>query len=363
MSDGRAPGETIALLLPDLGGGGAERVTLNLAAAFRDSGQPVELVLLSPEGRLAPAVPPDLPVRVLGSGKLPAIFRLAGFLRRHRPAALLSSMASMNCVAVLAHRMARAPTRIVLAEHSTLSAEVARDWYRRMLPPAMRRLYPRADGVVAVSEGVAADLSARTGLPRDAIQVIYNPVIGPDFASRVSEVPAHPWLSDGGPPVVLGVGRLAPQKDFLTLIRAIARLEAPARLLILGEGPDRARLEAEIAKLDLVHRVALPGFVDNPVSAMRASAVFALSSRWEGLPTVLIEAVATGTPVVATDCPSGPREILAGRSGELVPVGNPEALAAALGRALGTPRGTPPDMTPFTAETARAAYARLLLGA
>jgi glycosyltransferase involved in cell wall biosynthesis len=174
---------------------------------------------------------------------------------------------------------------------------------------------------------------------------VYNPVVGPDLIAKVREPLAHPWFAPGGPPVILGAGRLDPQKDFVTLIRAFARVRAgrPARLVILG-APSRmqpaysAELQDLPGTLDVARDVAMPGFVDNPLAFMARSAVFVLSSLYEGLPGVLIQALACGCPVVSTDCPSGPREVLDhGRFGPLVPIGDDEALARAIEAILDDP--------------------------
>jgi glycosyltransferase involved in cell wall biosynthesis len=197
------------------------------------------------------------------------------------------------------------------------------------------------------------------------VEVVYNPVITPALMALAQEVPDHPWLAPGQPPVILGVGRLTRQKDFSTLIRAFAevRRRRVARLLILGEGEERTRLQALAAELGLGDDVALPGFRDNAMAYMAASRVFVLSSAWEGLPTVLIEALAAGARVVSTDCPSGPREILQeGRLGTLVPVGDPAALAGAMLDALdGSSQATPLEaLTLFTLETAVDNYLRVI---
>jgi len=207
------------------------------------------------------------------------------------------------------------------------------------MPFLMRLFYPWADKVVAVSKGVADDLVRITRLPKDKIQVIYNPVVTSEFFIKAEEPLDHPWFKPGEPPVILGVGRLTEAKDFPTLIRAftLVRKERPARLMILGEGEDRPKLDALVKELGLEKDVALPGFVENPYKYMKRAAVFVLSSKWEGLPTVLIEAMALGTPVVSTACPSGPSEILeGGKWGRLVPVGDVEALAKAIVEALST---------------------------
>jgi glycosyltransferase involved in cell wall biosynthesis len=229
----------------------------------------------------------------------------------------------------------------------------------------LRTFYPWARSVVAVSRGAADDLARTTGLPRERVQVVYNPVITPAMLALARQRPDHPWFGAGQPPVILGVGRLTRQKDFPTLIRAFAEVRRcrPARLIVLGEGEDRAGLEALIGELGLNDDVALPGFRENAMAYMAGSALFALSSAWEGLPTVLIEALAAGTRVVSTDCPSGPREVLHdGRLGALVPVGDAPGLARAMVNALDEPAGSVPAdaLTPFTLDSAVDSYLRLI---
>jgi glycosyltransferase involved in cell wall biosynthesis len=237
----------------------------------------------------------------------------------------------------------------------------------RYVPALIRSFYPWADGIVAVSEGVADDLAAVTGLCRDRINVIYNPVVTPEVARMVQEPLDHPWLQPGQPPVVVAVGGLRPQKDFGTLVEAFAcvRRRRPARLLILGEGWQRVNLETLVAQHRLEADVQMPGFVPNPYPYLARAAAFALSSRWEGLPGALIEALFCGVPIVATDCPSGPREILAqGQYGRLVPVGDPTALAEALESALSGELAPPPreSWRRFEVDTVVDRYAEALLG-
>jgi glycosyltransferase involved in cell wall biosynthesis len=203
---------------------------------------------------------------------------------------------------------------------------------RRLTPQLVRWFYPWAESIVPVSQGVAEDL-ARIGLSLERVQVIYNPVVTPELFEKAQEPVEHPWFSPGQPPVILGVGRLEQQKNFSTLIRAFAQVhqQHSARLIILGEGSERSYLESLIKELGLTENVALPGFVANPYAYMARAAMFVLSSAWEGLPTVLIEAMAVETPVVSTDCDSGPAEILKnGKYGKLVGVGDIKGLAEAM---------------------------------
>jgi glycosyltransferase involved in cell wall biosynthesis len=255
----------------------------------------------------------------------------------------------------------------VVTVHNTMSqsgreqgAAGARVW-----AGLMRTFYPWAAEIVAVSEGAATDLARTTGLPRERVRVVYNPVITSALLSRAARASEHPWLAPGQPPVVLGVGRLTSQKNFALLLHAFAtvRRARETRLLILGEGEQRSELEALAVRLGIADDVALPGFRDDAAACMAGAAVFVLSSAWEGLPTVLIEALAVGTRVVSTDCPSGPREILQdGRLGALVPVGDADALARALLRTLEQPRTPVPAeaLAPFMSSAAVDRYLSLI---
>jgi glycosyltransferase involved in cell wall biosynthesis len=336
-------GTSLAIFLPSLVGGGAERMMLHLARGFAEAGREVDLVLARAFGDYMDEVPAEVRVVDLGARRvLTALPGLTRYLARRRPAAMLSALDHANLVALWARRMARVRTRVFVSVRNTLSVD-ARRGVRigdRALPTLARRFYPQAHGVIAVSQGVAEDLVSQIGLAPGSVQVIYNPVVTPELAALAAQPLDHPWLIAGAPPVVLAAGRLAEQKGFSTLIAAFARVREKkvVRLLILGEGPERPALEALIARSGLGGDVRLEGFVANPFAYMRRAALFALSSHWEGLPGVLIQAMACGTPVVSTDCPSGPREILLdGALGPLVTVGDSEALAAAMLQALDAP--------------------------
>lgn len=328
--------EKVALFLPSLRGGGAERVMVNLARGFSEKGLDVDLVLAKAEGPYLSQVPPDVRVIDLHSSRvLASLPHLVCYLRRERPQALLSTLNHANIVALWARKLARVPNRLVVrvAANLSQSASNASSARGRLMPRLIHKFYPWADAVVAISQGVADDLVKTARLPRERIQVIYNPVVTPEILEKAEEPLNHPWFAPGEPPVILSVGRLTKQKDYPTLIRAFALVcrERPARLMILGEGEERPKLEALVRELDLDEDVSLPGFVDNPYAYMARSAVFVLSSAWEGFGNVLVEAMAVGTPVVSTDCPSGPAEILeGGKWGKLVPVGDANAMAQAI---------------------------------
>lgn len=330
----------ITLFLPSLHGGGAERVMVNLARGFAERGLQVDLVLARAEGPYLSEVPESVHVVDLGSRRvlysLPGLVR---YLRKERPDAMLSTLRHANIIAILARRIAGVPARLVVREAATLRENMrsAPTLKERLMPALMRMLYQRADCVIANSQGVAEDLINFIGLPADMVKVIYNPVITPELFAKAEDPLDHPWFQPGEPPVILGVGRLTKAKDFPTLIRAFAlvREERPARLMILGEGEERSALESLVQELGLEEDVELPGFVDNPYKYMKRAGVFVLSSRWEGFGNVLVEAMALGTPVVSTDCPSGPSEILeGGKWGRLVAVGDVQKLAVSILEAM-----------------------------
>lgn len=358
----------IAFFLPSVRAGGAQRVIVNLAQGIAERGLPVDVVLAAAEGAFLDQLSPAVRLVDLRAGRLlRSLGPLIGYLRRERPRVLVSSISHANLIALWAARLARQATPVVVTEHTTVSQATAPGGRlaERLGPHLVRNFYPWAACVVAVSHGAAEDLARTSGIPRDRVRVVYNPVITPSLMAHAGRTPDHPWFVPGQPPVILGVGRLSRAKDFPTLIRAFAEVRGrrAARLIILGEGEDRAALETLVGDLGVAADVALPGFRDDAMAYMARSAVFVLSSVWEGLPTVLIEALAAGAPVVSTDCPSGPREILQdGRLGALVPVRDPAALADAILDALDRPAGPlPPDaLTPFTRDAAVDHYLRLI---
>ncbi len=373
--EGAAPrggvrGSHIALYMEAFTGGGAERVMVNLASGLAARGHRVDMIVVRSEGPYLALLSPDVRLIDLGCGRsLASLPRLARYLRRERPAALLSAIEHSNLIALWAGALAGYRGRVAVSVHINLSSVVRRASGLKgsLLLWLYRRFYSGAGAVITVSDAAAADLTRLLRLPPGRVRRIYNPVLSPALFEQAGEPAQHPWFGLGQPPVVLSVGRLCPQKDFPTLIRAFAqaRQQTPARLVILGEGPDRPALEGLVSELGLTDSVALPGFAANPYACMARAAAFVLSSRWEGLPTVLIEALACGVPVVSTDCPSGPREILCGgRHGRLVPVGDADALARAIAASLeaGPTDRSPEDWAAFHTEHAAAEYEEVLLG-
>ena len=358
----------IALFLRGLYGGGAERIFLTLAEGFLERGLKVDLVLARAEGPYLEQVHPHVRIVDLQAQWMPSSLpKLVKYLRQNRPSNLLAALHYPCEIALWAKRLAGVSTRIIVSEHNTLSLEAARipQMSVRFTPLAARLFYPWADEIVAVSQGVATDLAQVTRLPADRIQVIYNPVIVPELLTLAKEPVDHAWFQPGEPPVILGIGRLHPQKDFPTLIHAFAqaRQVRSARLMILGDGPERERLTALIEEMGLADDITLLGFVQNPYAYMAKASAFVLSSLYEGLPTVLIEAMAVGIPVISTNCKSGPTEILAqGKYGFLAPVGDSKAISEAILSVLGghSQPIEPSWLDRFTAETCVQKYLNIL---
>lgn len=327
------------MFLPSLDGGGAERVVLTLAETLANRGFAVDLLVAQRTGAYAQSVPASVRVIDFGSRSvMRAVPALMAYLRRNRPSALLSTLAHANIAAIIATRLSRTATRVVVREANDVALYRlgSVSLRRRVLPYFMRALYGRADAVVSVSDGVAEGLAELLDMRRQDIRVIPNPVDTRRVVELARTPAEHPWLAEDVP-VVLAIGRLTEQKDYPTLLRAFAQAstQRSARLIVLGEGEEREALEQLAKSLGISDRVCLPGFVANPFSYMARARIFVLASRWEGLPNTLLEALACGCPVVATDCPSGPAEILdGGEYGRLVPAGEPAALAAAILDAL-----------------------------
>jgi len=330
----------IALLVPTLEIGGVERVLANLANGLHQVGAEVDLVVGRSGGGMGMVLEKEIEVFDLASDHMmSSVPRLAKYLRARKPEAMIAAMTHSSAAAVVARAMARQKVKIIATEHNTMSRIVANSsgLKYRLMPLWSRWALNSADAIVAVSRGVADDLSAQTRIARNRFQVIYNPVITDALHAEAAQTVEHPWFQLGEPPVILAVGRLDKQKDFPMLVRAfrLVRNNRPVRLMILGDGPDRSRIEQVILDSKLVEDVALPGFEHNPYRFIYRAAVFASSSEWEGFGVAIVEALALGVPVVATDCTYGPSEILCdGKFGTLVPVGDHAAMAQALLNAL-----------------------------
>ncbi len=308
---------------------------------------------------------PPRPIQYLAS--------LVEYLQDTRPDVIVAATPHINLMAIWARRLAGIESRLVIGEriqiHHYLSQR--RGWRHNHLLPLLGRCYLQADTIIAVSNAVADELADAAGIDRSRIRTVYNPVVTQDLM-RETEVAEHPWFAPGEPPVILGTGRLSEQKDFPTLVRAfsLVRKQRECRLIILGEAgnPNKtAKRQQDLLnlarELGVWEDVALPGFVDNPHAWMRGARVFAMSSLYEGLPTVLIEAMACGTPVVSTNYPGASEILENGKWGKLVPVRDHQRLAEAIISLLDTaPAGKtiPERVQDFTAEHAADQYERLL---
>ncbi len=332
----------IALFVPSLHGGGAERVILDIATELANRGVPVDLVLVKAEGHYLDLVPNGVRLIDLNSHRAAAsLLKLIRYIRREQPTALLPTLTQANVIALVAKLLLRGRLRVVTRIANTYSEEFATGSFKhRVALSLLKFLFPVADSIVAVSQGVADDLSKMHPAVSARVATIYNPVFRAEMVEQAAAPVNHSWFETETAPVVVSVGRLATVKDHATLLRAFAEVlrSRQARLVILGEGPERENLLELAARLSVSQYVDLPGFKLNPFAYMSKAKVFTLSSRYEGFPNVLVQAMACGTPVVSTDCRSGPREILEdGKWGPLVPVGDWRAMAGAIIETLNNP--------------------------
>lgn len=330
----------LALLLPDMGGGGAERVAVTLIKHFISKGYSVDLLLMKARGELLPLLPVEVVVSDLGAARVrDAVRPVASYLALARPAAMQISMWPLTVAGIVARMISRSGARIVVSDHAPLSKQYGCRGFRhqQMLKWSIRLLYPRADARVVVAAATGKDLSQLSGLPQEDFEVIYNPVEVPREGKADAEV-EEMW--GGARYRILNVGRLNPQKNHLLLLESFARITShfDARLIILGEGHLRQLLEKRAGELGIADRVVMPGFRLDPAPFYHSANLFVLSSDFEGYPLVLIEAMHCGLSIVSTDCPTGPAEILnQGEFGKLAPTGDSFRLAEAMKDALGRP--------------------------
>lgn len=333
----------VSFLIPTLKGGGAERVIVNLANEFAQKGNIVELVTLNPNGEYRSQVSEKVKIIDIGRSRaLFSIFPIIQYVKKHNPDAMVSALDYFNIISLIAKIFARTKTKFIVTEHSTLSLSIKNNKSISgiVLPKLMKLFYPFADNIIAVSDGVAEDLVQLIKIDKRKIKVIYNPVLHNKLEELATEQISCDWLTKKGNPVILSVGRLTEAKDFPTLLYALKKVNerTTVKLIILGEGELRNSLEVLVKDLNLEKHVQLIGFVNNPYSYMKRADLFILSSKWEGLPTVLIEALSLGKKIISTDCKSGPREILGnGKYGTLVPVGDIDRLAGEIINNIHTP--------------------------
>lgn len=331
----------IAIYFPSLGGGGAERVMVTLANAFTQKGISVDLVLANAEGPYLKEV--SSCVRIINLKSKRVLFSLPSlliYLWRARPQVILTALNHANLIGLIACWASFLPVRIVISERNIVAEEgdPNRSISHRCVRFLMRKIYGYADGIVAVSQGVADSLATFIKIPSDKVTVVYNPYDVEKIKKMAAEPLDHPWFCGDGVPIILGIGRLTEQKDFSSLIKAFAKIRKvrQARLMILGDGEQKDKLILLANSLGLGEsEFCLNGFVSNPFNFLANSSIFVLSSKWEGFPNVLIQALVCCPCVVSTNCLAGPSEILEnGKWGRLVDVGDFEKLAGAILDAL-----------------------------
>jgi glycosyltransferase involved in cell wall biosynthesis len=348
--DGEEP--LLAFFVPDLSVGGAEQVTVTIVNGLAERGDNVELLLSRFDGELRWELSDRVsvvelpPSRTSVLGVVTHLPALVSYIRRKQPTAMFPHLGHPSIVSLTASRLANTDTAVIPTHHSAFGVSADQSTKDRLVERLIPRFYPTADRIIAVSGGVAESITNRMAVDREDISVLHNPVDVESVRARAQQPVDHKWVEDEATDLVLFVGRLASQKELETWLRAFRRVHErhpQTRGVIAGQGPRREALLELRDEMGLSDVVSMPGYVDNPYRFMGQADTFLLSSRFEGLPTVLIEALACGCPIVSTDCPSGPREILDdGEYGALVPVGDEAGLAEAVNRRLTDP--IPPDV-------------------
>lgn len=328
----------IAFFMPHLLPGGAERVMLILANQFVSQGFQVDFLFVKAIGHFVSRLSPMINIVDMHAAKMIfSVFQLAVYLRRQKPDVLFSTLHPTNVASILAKMISRTNTRVVLRVSTTVSAQRYAPWKKWLVRQLLSFFYSRADQVIAVSNGVASDLHSYLKLDVSKISRIYNPTITQEIFDKSMEPIPHPWFTPHHAPVIIGVGRLILDKGFAHLLEAFALVRSvmPAKLVLIGDGPERLNLNNLAQKLNVQDDFSIIGFVENPFAYMKRAALFVLPSRREGLPNALIEAMACGCPVISTDSPGGAREILRdGQYGDLVPLDSSELLVDAILRNL-----------------------------
>ncbi len=363
------PAHRVCIFLPSLAGGGAERVMVTLANGFTARGRDVFMVLAEGSGPFRNDLDASVKVEILGCRHtILSASKFAAFLRRCNPDIVLSALIHANIASVLACKSVP-NLKAILSERNSVNKTLLRKGilFRAIYRVLINRYYAKSHSIICVSDGVARELSEWKCLKAARFRTIYNPIDIAEIRRRSTETTETSPHSHPDLPLVVACGRLVPLKRFDMLLKSFRALldQTPCNLSIIGEGPERDNLERTVEELALTNHVRLPGFLKNPFPLIGRASAFALSSNHEGLPGVLIEAMALGTPVVSTDCPHGPREILeGGRWGRLVPIGDPDALAAAFLDTLRAPPVAPEALMAradaFDKEHAIDAYLTLL---
>ncbi|MDQ0206799.1 glycosyltransferase [Alkalicoccobacillus murimartini] len=332
----------IAFILYSLEGGGVERLTLHLMEGLLEKGYQVDLVVVQMKGEYMNDIPDGIRVIHLDKPNLRAsCLAIRQYLSKHKPDVLISAKDYINLIVLLAKKLTRVPTKIIVSSHVNITEQARRLPQFNKVKRGISIMYRFADDIVCVSKGVADDIHQVSGVSDKKIHVIYNPIVTTELLKNGENVVEHPWF-DQNQEVIVTVGRLHVQKDYKTLLHAFKKVNEVrpnTRLMIVGDGPEKDTLTKLTAELNLKEVVDFVGFQTNPYPYMKKADLFVLSSAWEGFGNVLIEAFAMGTTVVATDCPSGPAEILEhGRLGKLVGVGAVEEMADAILYSLDHPQ-------------------------
>lgn len=330
----------IAVFTQDFMGGGAERMMINLANGMADKGHTVDLIVVRNHGPYKNLIDSNINIVTLGGKKvLFSIWGLTRYLKKEKPEILYSTLKHVNIAAILANKLSGNKTKTVIREACHLLTTGNKQILQKIAYCLVPIFYKKADAIVAVSEGVAESIVEYCNIPFDRIHILPNPSVTNELIEKSKKLPKHPFFNNKNTKVILGVGRLTYQKNFDHLIKAFSLLQKESeqniKLIILGDGEDRSMLEKLVRDLNLHESVSLPGFVDNPYSYMKKASLFVLSSRFEGSPNVLVEAMACGTPVISTDCPSGPKQILDdGKFGLLIPINDKKKLSDAMNHSI-----------------------------
>ena len=324
----------ISFYLPNLDGGGAERVMLNLANNLSESGKSVDLILSKKKGEYISIIHEKINVIDLNSEKVSfSLFKLISVLNKRRSQVLVSALNHANIIASLASLISRSKISHVMTVHNSLLHK--KNIYIDFVILLIMRLFSIFSfRVVAVSESVRQELVTKLFFNKKRTIVINNPINSNFIKSQYLNLNIHHKLPKK---YIVGCGRLTHQKDFKNLILSYNEVRKinDIELVILGEGEERDSLLSLIKNLRLENKVHLLGFVHNPYVFFRNAEIFVLSSRWEGLPTVLIEAMCCGTQVISTDCPGGSAFILEdGKWGQLTKVGDYIGLSIAINNVL-----------------------------
>jgi len=328
-------------LIHSLKGGGSERVLTNLLKGLNRNEFSITLVLY--EGIFDYPIPEDVEVRILNIStgrnifKLTAsfvlkLFSLAALIKKEKPDVIFSLLSSTNVAVTIAKLLSGIQCKLIISEHTYPSVNLKNELYGTITKGFMKRCYPKADKIIAVSEGIKKDLIQNFHAQEDRTTVIYNPVNIKEIEILSVEKVEHPWFQEQIP-LIISVGRLTKQKGYPYLLKAfsIVKKQLKSRLVIIGEGEDKTTLVNMAIELGIKEDIEFFGFQKNPFKYMKKSSLFVLSSLYEGFPNVLLEAMALGLPIISTDCPSGPSEIIEDRKdGLLVPVKDDNSLAQAI---------------------------------